>query len=701
MACAALLVGAHVKLDIHAWSAHNTGIVLVKMGRTLRMKRIKGLAGWLGGTLLACAAWGQVPPVSPATPAQPMHFIPSVSTATATDAHGKSYAVLTVNQTPAASIRTSAGGYTPLQRAGVAARRLSTLLQGGMTPQELSVQPDVKPDWEVAARGGVLLMATPQEAAAHGMTPKDLARSWTLSLRTLLAEPGVTLSVPSLIVPLGEMRTVKIGGAIPSSEVRVQDDNGAIALLLYDPNQHTLTVRGRATGSDTVTVSPAPGIGGTPLTLPVTVMPYAGQVSPSVSVEVTGSPAPSSLVAQAAYLGLTHAVTLENGAQAILDTSLPSPMPLAVNGQITEAFPLHLSGSGLLPLTAQPRVTVVNTAVFAHPPTALLYSNNPEQVKREQTLFTGDILSRETVRLDFHHQNQSGTLLAFHIDLVNNGDAPTSVQVIAGLSLPGADTVQVGRRAGAAFLQNLNANDGLILTVPPHSHIPVVTQRFAPGLTVSGLMQIQNLTDGALSLSVHADADTDVLASALWRIYMAGTSGNALAAPSDALGPMLPTSPSPQVFPDPQITLSGSYTVNGPWAFLTLGSQDALHAQSGRGRLYGNYGADYDITVTLINPTQVTRTIALYFRPNAGPAAGIFQINAGPIQEYDPFSPPDERLLATEILSPGETRVVHLHTIPLNGSAYPAKIVAHALDLSPAQPPPTAVAVDAAGKPGH
>ena len=94
------------------------------------------------------------------------------------------------------------------------------------------------------------------------------------------------------------------------------------------------------------------------------------------------------------------------------------------------------------------------------------------------------------------------------------------------------------------------------------------------------------------------------------------------------------------------------------------------------------------MTLTLSNPTPDTRQVGVYFAPGAGLAAGVFQVDNGPVLEYDPFEPPDERQLELVTLAPGETRVTHLRTIPLNGSSYPAALVARALDKRPAPPAP-------------
>ena len=640
-------------------------------------------------------------PVLPPVPAPPpavtpaAKFVPRVASHQETE-QGKALAVLTINETEVATIRTIAGGFSPQQRAEVAVARLNSLLPSGLTSAEVVAKPATKPLWDVEARGGTLLLATPDEADAHGhMSPEELARAWVKALRKMIDQPSLTLAVSSLIVPLGETRTVKVGGAALPDDIQVANDNASVSLATFDPVRRLLTVRGHAQGHGVVALQLAPGTGVAPLTLPVSVMKYAGQIGPAVTIQVTGIPAaPPDLVTEAAYAGLTRALSLEDGAAVTLSAPPRFAASLTSGARIAALFPLHLSGPDLLPVTAQAAVNIVNTAVAPQTPGSLFYSNNPEQVKHTQTLFTARLRPLAATRLDYHHQNMSGGLLVFHVDLLNDSDTPASVQVIAGLSQPGGDTVQVGRRAGAAFLKNLDGNVGLVLPVPPHGRVPLVTQRFAPGLTVSGLMQLQSLAGGPLTVRVSAGGDTDTLAAPLARVYQTGTGGSPLAAPSEEARLAAVETPSPYVFARPQVTLSGKYVVNQRWTFVPLGDKDALRDATGKIRLYGNYGADYQVALTLSNPTPEARQVGVYFVPGAGPAAGVFQVDDGPILEYDPFEPPNERELALFTLAPGETRVTHLRTIPLNGSAYPAQLVARALDKRPTPAlPPVAAAV--------
>ena len=672
----------------------------------LRITILRITVGLLASGALVGAVWGQAPAIPPpAPPPVPTavlagKFLPRVAARQQTD-HGKAVAMLTINETEAASIHTGAGGLTPLQRAQVSADRLTSLLRGGLTSAEIVAKPAAKPLWDVEARGGTLLLATPEEAAAHKRTPEELARLWVKALRLLIDQPPLTLAPSSLIVPFGETRTVKVGGAALPASIQVSSDNAAVSPAAFDPSKRLLTIQGHAPGRSTVLVQLTPGSGSAAVSLPVAVMKYAGQVQPALTVQVTGSPsAPAEVVTQAAYAGLTRALSLENGAQLTLAFPPHFTVPLASGGQTVASFPLRLSGPDLLPVAAPAAITVVNTPVTSQSPSALLYSNNPEQVKHSQPLFSGHIRSSSTVRLDYHHQNMSGQMLVFHVALQNDSDFPANVLVIAGLASPGGDTVQVGRRAGAAFLRNLNGNIGLVLPVPAHGRTSLITQRFAPGLTVSGLMQIQTLSGGPLTLRVSAGGDTDTLSSPMTRVFMAGAGTDPLAAPSFG-EQAAPGVASPYTFSRPMITLSGKYTVDKRWAFISLGDKEALHDPSGKLRLYGNYGVDYQVNLTLTNPTADSRDVGIYFAPGAGPAAGVFQVDDGPILEYDPFEPPNERELTRVTLAPGETKVTHLRTIPLNGSAYPAQLVAHALDKRPgaAAPGSAPAPVNPAGGP--
>ncbi len=513
---------------------------------------------------------------------------------------------VTVNGLTVATLRTPAGGLNPAQRAQGVKQRLVNLADASLTPAQVSLAPLGRQGWEIRGQGRPILLVTPREASAQGLTARHLALVWAGNIKQRL-----TPLLPSL--------------------------------------------------------------------------PFAAQVQASVTVRVTGRPfVPAALVQEALYGGMKRALTAQAGTQMRL-LHAPRPVSALRPGQsVTRLMPLRVAGPNLRPVEAAPLVTVINQPLPPVPATALFYSNNPEQVRESRTLFTGPLTLFQPVRLDYHHQNRSAVPLIFHADVVNASARRISVHVIGGVADPQRDTVQVGRRAGAAFLEALDGGIGVVMDVPPHARLPLVVQRFAPGLTVSGILQVQQVTGpvGAMSLSVVADDDRQALVSS--PPHLALTAANtaelrlvALPAASEDSGAAQEASPS--VFGPPRVSLTGAYAVGGQWEHLPLGNADSLRTAGGAQTFWGNYGVSYFVTVTLSNPTASARTVGVFFAPEAGLAAGVFQISGEPVLQFDPMAPPEEKMLTTVHLSPGAARTVHIRTILLNGSAYPASLVIHAL----------------------
>lgn len=614
--------------------------------------------------------------------ADPAGFRPQVAAQVITNGI-KTLASVTINGHPAATLRTSEAGLEPDERIALVVKRLQALVAAGLAGGEVSAHKASGSVWGVRARGGFVMLALPGEAQAEGMSSETLARAWASAIARGLAEAPLSLSNSGLTVPFGEARTVSVTGAVPPLLVTAQDSDSHITQSAWAPGRRTLTIRGVMPGHATVVVAGE----GASVTLPVVVMKYAARVAPAVTITVTGTPsAPVELVTQAVYGGLARAVDAEPGAQLRLVTTPQVKAPLPVGGQVTVHVPLHITGPDLLPIEAGAEVTVINQDLVQRPATALFYSNDPEQVKRGQALFAGRLQPFKPVRLDYHHQNESGGMLVFHAELINGSDAPASVQIISGLSLPGADTVQVGRRAGAAFVKAMDGNQGLVLQIPPHARVPVVTQRFAAGLTVSGIVQMQQINGqaNAVTLRIAADDDQTALASPVGRVLLAALGGGGGAPPLPDMptdyGQAVPLPPvSATIFAAPQINVNAAYAVGGRWAYVRIGHTDSLRDETGKLKLFGNYGADYEVALTLSNPTAAPRIVGLFFAPEAGSAAGVFRVDGGPVLEFSPILPPTELEIARYALAPGQTRAVRLQTIPLNGSSYPLSVIAHAL----------------------
>jgi len=596
--------------------------------------------------------------------------------------HGQ-VARLTVNGLPLATLRSASGGLTPGQRAVAIRDRLTGLVFAGLTPAQIALVPLGRAGWEIQGQGARIILVSASDGAASGQSARRLARQWAGTLKLRLADPALSLAQHQIVLPLGTARTLTIGGAAESADVTLAGGDSLISPAAYDARSRRLTLRGARPGEARLLVQ----ADGASLPLTVSVRRYAAAVQAHVTVRVTGRPsAPAALVQTALYLGLKQALAAADGAQVRL---LQSPRPagsLRPGASVTRRLALRVAGPDLLPVEAAPLVTVVNQPLTPARAGAMFYSNNPEQVKQTQTLFTGPLSPFQAVRLDYHHQNRTGMPLIFHADLVNASDKGASVHVMEGVAVPEIDTVQVGRRAGALFLQALDSGTGVVVDVPAHARVPLLVQRFAPLLTVSGIVQLQQISgvDRALSLSVVADEDRQALVSSAGHLASTvgetdGADARLVSAPAAPLATGVARETSPYVFGAPRVLLNGAYAAGGKWAYLRLGNAESLKNAAGTQTLWGNYGVSYFVTLRLTNPTAKAQTIALFFAPEAGLAAGVFQVSGESLLQFDPLPPPEERELTRVRLDAGEARTVRVRTILLNGSAYPASLVVHAL----------------------
>jgi hypothetical protein len=592
-------------------------------------------------------------------------------------------AVVTVNDQTAATLHTTAGGLNPAQRALSVKQRLTDLVAAGLTANQISAVSCGREGWQVQGRGLPLLTATRGEARAQRQTARHLAQSWAGSLKRLLSEPPLIVSERQLLLPFGSAKTLSIGGAAPSAGISVSGGDSRIVQFTYDAPKRRLFVRGIDSGTVRLNVQSGDSV----VPIDIAVRKYAAFVQSHVTVRVTGRPnAPADLVQTAIYLGLKRALNATSGAQVRLLQTPKSARSLRPGASLTRRIEVRVAGADLLPVIAAPLITVVNQPLPAVSAVALYYSNNPEQVRGSQALFSAPLSPGQPIRLDYHHQNSSGKPLIFHSDVVNDSDKTVSVYLMDGVAQPEVDTVQIGQRAGAAFLQALDNGIGLVLEVPPHARVPLAVQAFAPLLTVSGILEVQQIggTDGALSLTVAADDDREALASSPLNLaeaieQTAGDNARLVSAPAAPLASGTLQETSPYVFGAPRVTLDSVYAVGGQWTYLRLGNAESLKNAAGTQTLWGNYGVSYYISLRLTNPTSRPRTVVVLFAPEAGLAAGVFEVADQPLLQFGPMPPPTEEEVTRVRLQPGEDKTIRIRTLLLNGSAYPASLIVHAL----------------------
>jgi hypothetical protein len=245
------------------------------------------------------------------------------------------------------------------------------------------------------------------------------------------------------------------------------------------------------------------------------------------------------------------------------------------------------------------------------------------------------------------------------VDLLNLGDEPVETQVIEGAAGPTWDTVMVGHRATARYVQNFRQEAGTIVALAPHTRRTILSERVPEKLAVSGLYGLRLLTPASRD-----------------RVRVEVVADDAATAPVEAPPELAERPLSDHVYTQTRKEVHARFEVGGNWTFISVGKK-AVHNQDQSKRLDGNYGILYDIALELSNPTDEERVVSLSLSPDAGAAMGVFVID-GALVEAPSVTPPTEAPLASFRLRAGEHRTVPIQTIPVGGSNYPISLVVRA-----------------------
>lgn len=583
--------------------------------------------------------------------------------------------------------RESRYGLTPSSRIDITADRLRSAVNLGLTSADVRVDSGDPDNPTVRARGWVITTA-PAEPNLEGVRRTRTRRAriraaraeahaqaarWANNLRRALAVPGLTVADSGQVVPLGETRRVRLAGAARGAiTVTVAPEGDKTVGVAVDQESGAVTISGLEPGRRVLTFWRE----GAKASVYVAVRPYAANFHAPAPVTVTGGTAPADLIRRHALASAQLSVTPLPGAKLRLLNETPAARSLSRGRTTVVEVPFRVTGPEMLPVTRTVQVPVVNKTLPNVPAANLFYSNHPERVKKPATLFTAQLTPGQKVtRLLYHHQSAMTSAFRFVAELVNEGDSPARIHVSGSEAGPERDTVWVGFRAASDFVKAHQANVGVVVEVPARSRLALSSVRVPAGLTVSGLWQLRVLSGPAPLVRVAAEdplsgaATIKPLMPVALKEKTGGESGNATAAVARF---------SEHVYPDPGRTVEGRYSVGGNWTFLPLGKVPLTGVNAPERQLFGNYGVFYDFVVLLENPTDRESKARVVFEPSAGMAGGIFLIGdttGARTVEIPQSTPPQETTLASYALAPGEKRRVHIRTLPLSGSNYPANII--------------------------
>lgn len=570
---------------------------------------------------------------TPALPAWSQERSIRVETVKSTTPNGKAAVALVVNGRVVAQLAKDQRSRTPLRNISVAAALIAAAYRGQQADLAVKATDNSGRRYTLFLNGHVLLVATDMEGKAWGAEPEELAQTWLENLRAAwdLAPPDEVEASPppatitsSAYEPPAASEEDSAGGTLSQSSVVVRSDPALANLTIsnghhvHDPPAHTM---------------------------------FDGDAIPdSLTAQVTGSRRDESSARRSIESTLSSYANLPAGAGLEWSVLAPAGGGLALNPGQKRRLQISYKSGGQSAATVE---VMLENRILAVPRESLtFFSNVPEQIRTPQLLYYAELPPRQAGRLVYHHQNRDGGSLLLMARLLNTSSRPAAVHVIPGIAEPDINTFYVGFKSAEVFWHNLNSGSGYVLHIPANGQACLALQTLKPGYTASGYFKLSNLSDSHLRLETLALKPGTVVTPAPWT-------------------DIAPASFS--VYPAPYNVATASYESGDPWLYLRLGQDNPASLTDGR-VLQGSYGITHSFHVELHNPRSYPALVFVVLRASAGEVKGQFFID----DEYvaTPLVASGEEQLLKEIpLKPGETRLLKIKAIPLNGGFYPASII--------------------------
>jgi len=572
-----------------------------------------------------------------------------------------------VNEVPVFSLKASVAGIDATRRAQAVANRI----QNQEEPFTLTIK-KVSRGHLIKAGDATLLQVDAADAASYKSTTASLALSWSAAIANAVAMAPLTLAKTEIALPAGSMLVVPMRGRDAATSTIGNPDE-----TLVSAQRVTGGVQVRALALGTVDLS----VIGTneSATLRVRVLPMAATLPTTVEAEVVGLPTNAETVASVIRGAIVTHTQRQPGATVTVDPINVDALAPGDSRSVTVRTVVNAPDA--IPVEGSVTVVVRNPGVAKTPEAELWYCNDPETIRRPQELFRATLENEVPVRMLYHHIDESGGPLIFRVDVFNPSDLPARLMITPGDCKPDKNPVLAGLQAGEVFLRNYLTGSGEIVTIPPHSSMPLSFRPLTISQTASGLCYLRLLGGGPSMLRVIAAADDMVPLDDRWTA--AGQSptpwrevgmqpiGGELGAGEDAQ----------LIFPRPFREEAATYKVGGAFQFIRVGQKAIVRKTEGK-PLDGNFGVIYQVLATATNPTNVAANVEVVFEASAGYSGALFVVD-GVFRRVQPLQPKGEVQLARFRLEPNSTQQVSIMTIPLSGSSYPATIVIRPVNTLP------------------
>lgn len=547
---------------------------------------------------------------------------------------------------------------TRADAAAIIAQRLRALPDGSKFSAE-----KLEDSVVISSGTGVVLTVTPEEARAQNSDALALAQIWAARLQDAFALPALKSNTHDVLLAIGQTTEIPLIGRGARQAQLVAEPAGALRI-----ERRTGMVRITASGKGNVNLTAK--IGDETWFWRVNAAPWAVKQNTPLQAQVTGTTARAEVVAAAAAAAVQSRFATEPGAMIRLRGIRTGPLSAGNSGRALVDVLVH--GVGLYPWTGTVDVRMQNISARRPPAEELWYSNEPENLRDPQTLYSHWLTTDRPARLLTHQRNRGTAPLVSLVKLVNYGQTTARVSVIAGDGGVDQNPTLAGYRAGEAFMPDWHTGASLVLQIPPGSSVPVQVHELEYGDTSSGLYLFNMLEGTPDSVMMVHEAVAPAAMPAKWREASRVERPYTMARPeSIPVGTIIINRTNSPVFPEPKRVENFSYESGGRIVFLRLGQQ-AVTSNGGE-ELLGNFGVLYELNGTISNPTDRVAPTEVVFESSAGYTGALVFIN-GSLLKIPLLQPKTEHRMRLLNLQPGQTVRLNMVTMPLSGGSYPATI---------------------------
>lgn len=446
----------------------------------------------------------------------------------------------------------------------------------------------------------------------------------------------------------------------------------------YDAATRTLSLKGVARGSGTVTLVDATGAAASTAVL---VAPAAGTVASDVNVELAGDVSPFFAAAR-----VRDAIAQRSVLQPFVEVRIPVlAIPMHASQPYTVTLDVGLDGKGtFVDVRAKSNVHLRLNApvppVLPGAPQTLLYSDSPEYVTADGVLFRSvtPVTAARPARIYLYHVAMTEPR-TFAL-VLRARDAPARVALTGAAAPASTKYLCAGHRATADYLRERRRRESVVATVAPDH--PFV-------LPLQGDMHVRDLIAAAYDIAVLDGGAVDVeVVSTAHGIDPLSVADDP-EAPADrsrrkgefALASIRPISLDLRIgSPDEEPSIDiGLGSVEGTPEFRNL--------RAGPRFFPGDYGIVRPVRLHLVNTTDTQQTAFLYeVALNRGLTSTFwFDGDLNPT-EVPMVNDPNQRYLVRAFpLAPNEDRTVTGEYMTDGGSNYTAE---YGLTADTPQPPP-------------